>query len=322
MASNHEGQDSVALLVQVATLYYEQDLNQQAIAEQLKISRSKVSRLLKEAKAQGIVEIQIRKPVTTVPTLERQLRKHFGLHQAMIVESGGRDQAEVLAAAGYLAARYLEVLLRKNDVLAISWGTGVHAAVSAFTPNSALQVRIVQMIGSVGSAVAATDGHELARQLASKLGGPFHYLPAPLIVDSGNARDVFLSQPAIAETLRLARSAQVLLLGIGTTEANASSFLRAGHLSAQQLSDLRRQGAVGETAGFHFDLQGNANDFDINDRVIALDLDAIKAIPNVVAVACGLAKRYSILGALRGGYIKSLATDDMTARAVLDAADS
>jgi DNA-binding transcriptional regulator LsrR (DeoR family) len=74
---------------------------------------------------------------------------------------------------------------------------------------------------------------------------------------------------------------------------------------------------VGETSGFHFDINGKA-DFDLNQRVIALSLPDLKRIPQVIAVACGLPKRRAILGVLRGGYVKALATDSLTAAAVLD----
>ncbi|PJF25273.1 MAG: SorC family transcriptional regulator, partial [Phototrophicales bacterium] len=71
----------------------------------------------------------------------------------------------------------------------------------------------------------------------------------------------------------------------------------------------------------HFDVEGKTHNLDINRRVICLDLMDVKRIPQVLAVACGLPKRRSILGALRGGYIKALATDDMTAAAVLEEAE-
>jgi DNA-binding transcriptional regulator LsrR (DeoR family) len=307
-------------LIRVASLYYEQDLNQQQIAKLLNTSRSNVSRLLKEAKRRGIVEIKIRKPISTVPTLERQFRVRFGLERVMIVENRGQSYADNLAAAGQLAARYLEEILKPGDTLAISWGTGVGAAVTAMSDAPDLQVEVVQMIGSVGTVESAIDGHELARQLAMKLGGRYYYLHAPLFVDSAAAHKVFLEQPTIAETLARARRADVALVGIGTTEPGMSSFIRAGHLNEAQVAALRAAGAVGETVGRHLDINGNADRFDINKRVVALDLADVKSIPHVIAVACGLPKRYSILGVLRGGYLKALATDEVTAQAVLEAA--
>jgi deoxyribonucleoside regulator len=308
------------LLIRVASLYYEYDYSQQEIAERLQISRSNISRLLKEAKQKGLVEIRIRKRIMTVPALEHEFHDRFGLEHAMIVDGNETSYREQLAAAGQLAAWYLEETLRPNHVLAISWGTGVAAAVNAINDNSLLQIDVVQMIGSVGTVSSVIDGPDLARQLAGKLGGQYYYLHAPLFVDNQTVRDMFLEQPTISDTLRRAREAQVALVGIGTTEHGVSSFLRAGHLTEDDVALLRQQGAVGETSGKHFDITGNAN-FDLNHRVIAVDLADLKKIPHVVAVACGLPKCRSILGALRGGYIKALATDNITAAAVLKEAD-
>jgi DNA-binding transcriptional regulator LsrR (DeoR family) len=308
------------LLVRVASLYYEKDYSQQEIAELLQISRSNISRLLKEAKQKGLVEIRIRKRVPTLPTLELEFKECFNLQEAMIVDSYGLRGENSLASAGQLAAWYLEDVLRSDDVLAISWGTGVASAVGALAYHPTLETEVVQMIGSVGTVHSEIDGPELARQLATKLGGRYYYLPAPLFVDSQTTRDMLLEQATISDTLNRARAATVALVGIGTTESAACSFLRAGHLTETQLAALREQGAVGETSGQHFDLYGRAEPFDINSRVIGIELSDMKRIARVVAVACGLQKTLSILGAVRGGLIKALATDDVTARAVLQAA--
>lgn len=307
------------LLTRVASLYYEYDFNQQEIADKLQISRSNISRLLKEAKQKGLVEIRIHRRITTSPELERAFVEQFSLKQAMIVDSTDDSYEERLASAGQLAAWHLEEILRPHTVIGISWGTGVSAAVTAVSVQHDLQIDVVQMIGSVGTVASVIDGPELARQLANKLGGNYYYLHAPLFVDSRTTRDRFLEQPTIADTLTRALGAQVALVGIGTTAPGASSFLRARHLTEEQVSELRAQGVVGETAGRHFDVHGRA-DYDINDRVIALRLDQVKTIPNVVAVACGLPKARGILGALEGGYITALATDAVTARAVLEEA--
>jgi DNA-binding transcriptional regulator LsrR (DeoR family) len=307
------------LLVKVASLYYEQDYSQQQIADMLpNMSRSNVSRLLKEAKARGLVEIRIHKRLPTVPALERDLVERFGIAHAMVFDGGSSSSEARLQAAGQLAAKYLENVLLPKDLLAISWGKGVSSAVTALSPNPTLGVEIVQMIGSIGRVYSVMDGPDLARQLATKLGGNYYYMQAPLFVDSPQARDLFLEQHSIAETLNLARRAKVALVGISTTDAAASSFLRAGHLTEEQLDTMRAQGIVGETAGQHFDMHGNADNLDINQRVIGVSLADLRRIPIVVAVACGLVKRRSILGALRGGFIKALATDDVTAAAVLE----
>jgi DNA-binding transcriptional regulator LsrR (DeoR family) len=304
------------LLARVASLYYEYDYSQQQIGEMLTISRSNISRMLKEAKQKGLVEIRIHKRIPTVPQIERELRERFGLHQAMVVDQRDADYETHLASAGQLAAWYLEELLRPNAVLAIAWGTGVAAAVNAFSIHPVMHTEVVQMLGSVGSSVSEIDGPDLARRLATKLGGQYYYLHAPLIVDSRATRDTFLEQSMIQRTLAQARRAQIAIVGVGTVDPESSSFLRAGHMTKEQLTELRKQGIVGETGGQYFDINGASN-FDINQRVIALGLDDIKHIPYVTAVACGLPKTRSILGALRSGNIKALATDSITAEAIL-----
>lgn len=308
------------LLTRVASLYYEYDYSQQQIADKLNISRSNISRLLKEAKEKGLVVIRIIHRVPHAAHLEQALVERFHLKRALVADLPGKTHEEQLAGAGQLAAWYLEEVLTPRSVLAISWGSGVAQAVSAMSQLSHLQVDVVQMIGSVGSIASVIDGPELARRLSAKLGGSYHYLHAPLFLNSSITRDGLMEQPTIVEALQHARAAQVALVGVGTTAPGASSFLRAGHMTEEQVAELRDQGIVGETAGWHFDMQGNA-DFSINQRVIALPLHDLKRIPEVVAVACGRAKTRSIVGVLRGGYVKVLATDSVTAQGVLEATD-
>jgi deoxyribonucleoside regulator len=67
-----------------------------------------------------------------------------------------------------------------------------------------------------------------------------------------------------------------------------------------------------------FDAEGHFAEYEINARVIGIDLLDLHKVPRVIAVARGLPKAKSILGALRGRYLTVLATDDQTAQAVLD----
>ena len=61
------------LLIKVAKLYYEADMTQDAIANKLRISRPKVSRLLQEARNQGFVQISIATLFHLMPDLYLRL---------------------------------------------------------------------------------------------------------------------------------------------------------------------------------------------------------------------------------------------------------
>ena len=60
-------------MTRVARMYYENDLNQPQIAEQLHISQAKVSRLLKRAGELGIVRVAVVPPPGGHSELEEQL---------------------------------------------------------------------------------------------------------------------------------------------------------------------------------------------------------------------------------------------------------
>ena len=64
MAGPPQAEDPRALAaLEAANLYYLQDLTMDAIAAELRTSRSSVSRLLTYARSSGLVEITVRSPL-------------------------------------------------------------------------------------------------------------------------------------------------------------------------------------------------------------------------------------------------------------------
>jgi len=307
------------LLATVASLYYQLNISQSDIAARLDVSSSTVSRLLKEAHQKGIVEIQIRVPTSRDFELEQQLIEHFGLKDAYILKtSPDQTNESLLGAIGRLAAscigRAIEGLPPGSSI-GVAWGTGVHAAVSALPDHYAQNIDVVQLLGGVGA--LAIDSPDLARMVAQKLGGRHYDLHAPVLVEHPESREVLMHESACREAILRARAVDVAITGIGTVQDEASSFLRAGLLSRSDLSKLRSEGIVGEMCGRFFDIEGCCDDFEINKRIIGIDLDDLRHIPQSFAIAHSLLKVEAILGALRGHYAKVLSTDDRTARALL-----
>jgi DNA-binding transcriptional regulator LsrR (DeoR family) len=307
------------LLAMVASLYYKLHQSQAEIAKRLDVSSSKVSRLLKEAWEQGIIEVQIKTPIPREFALEQELIKRFGLRDAYILETkSDSNKTDLLSATGQLAAIYLQRIitaLPPGSSIGVAWGTGVHATVSALPNNPGRQIDVVQLMGGVGALVV--DGPDLARIVAVKLGGQHHDLHAPVLVEDAQVRNMLLNEPIVSEGIRRARSVHVAITGIGSVEEKTSSFLRAGLLSRMDLAELRNLGAVGEAVGRFYKLDGRGEGLAINERVIGIELEDLRHIPQVLAVARGLTKAPAILGALRGQLIKVLATDDITAHAIL-----
>ncbi len=306
-----------ALLAEVAALYYEDGWTQAEIAGRIGTSRSTVSRLLDEARERGIVEITVHYPWKTDSRLERDLVSRFDLSQARVLVGRERPYGDVLRGLGVLAARFLEGAVDEGAILGISWGTAIHSTVQALRPQRELSVTVVQMIGATGANDPEIDGPDLTRSLASLYGGRYHNLHAPLLVEDPQVRDMLLEERRIRQTLDLARRADLALVGIGTTEAELSSFVRAGYLDRDALRQLQGQGAVGDICGWHYDVLGRVLDVPINERVVGIRPDELDDVGTVVGVAGGGPKLRAILGALNGGHVDVLVTDDAAAKGVL-----
>lgn len=310
--------DRLELLGQVAVWYYEDNMDQSEIAERIGRSRSMVSRMLQEARELGLVEIRVTFPLKTDTELETRLCRVFSLAQASVLASTPTDDYEtLLRRLGRLGARCLQERLRDGIQIGIGGGTTVHQVVRALPKTPLAQARVVQISGAVGSGDPVFDGPELTRWLAEKLSASYHPLHAPLIVKDENLAESLHQERTIAETLAWASQVDIALVGIGTLDPALSSLQRAGYLYQEDLAALQQVGAVGDISSRHLDINGNPVDLPLNRRVIGQDLETLRSIPIVIAVAGNVRKAPAILAALRGRFINVLVTDGVTAAEVL-----
>lgn len=109
------------MLASVANLYYNVEMTQNQIAERFFTSRSKISRMLKEARQLGIVEIKILEPWDRNVELEQEFMRRFALKDVRVISVKEANNTMVLQKLGEVAAYYLDNLLNDNMILGISW---------------------------------------------------------------------------------------------------------------------------------------------------------------------------------------------------------
>lgn len=314
------------LLAEVAQLYYARDLTQEQIARQIGVSRSNVSRMLKEARAQGMVEIRIHSPLRTMPGLQEELESRLGLRECLVLAEVERD-AEIFEATdtptqvAALAARYVQENLSAGDIIGLGWGRSMHRVAHSRFMREERDVTVVQAMGSIGGSIVEYDGISTTARLANVLGASAHYLHAPMLVTDPTVRAGLLRDPHIRKTLEVARRADMIVASVGTIGREHGQY-QTGYLSEADLDYIRGQGVVGEVCGAYYTLDGSLVPLEMNERSIAISSGELKQIPVRIGVASGLEKAIANIGAARANLLNVLVTDEATAGKMADILNS
>ena len=120
-------QEKAERLVQIAKMYYEENLTQSEIAKEIGVSRALICRLLNEAKKYGIVTIQIHSPEEDYALLKNQIRNRFKIDDVFIVNAplGQKITDERISE---VFSDILLNLLPACSNIGCSWGKIIHEA--------------------------------------------------------------------------------------------------------------------------------------------------------------------------------------------------
>ena len=239
-AVNHLSDERLEMLAQIAELYFVRGLNQAQIAERTSYSRSMISRLLTEARDQGVVEIRIHHPLRRSTTLERALQSRFDLVHVRVIEDHHLGESETLRRVGALAAGLLADLVQDGMTVGVSWGSTLLAVTDALRGQPRSQVHVVQMIGSLGTRLPELDGADLARRIARAFNATYVTLPAPMLTSDEQTREALSRDERIREVFAQIRRAQLALVGIGSVDPEHSALVRAGFLKPRQSLEMQR----------------------------------------------------------------------------------
>ena len=312
--------ERLELLASIAKMYFEDGLTQDQISLRSGYSRSMVSRFLSEARENKIVEITINYPLERNEALETELVKHYNLKVARVLARRTLSYDQMVRRLGILAARFLDELVGPGMTIGVSWGMALNEMINSVSSKSYLDIHVVQLNGAAGTE-PDFDSPWLVQKLARSYGGRYGILSAPLIVDSESTRDSLLKDKLIQGMLMSAEDMDIALVGIGTLDAEFSSLTRSGYLSKEESMGLEKAGAVGYVCALFYDIYGNLLDHPITQRVIGVSPKTLIAAPIRLGVAGGHQKILPVLGALRGGFLNVLVTDDVVASELVKQAE-
>jgi DNA-binding transcriptional regulator LsrR (DeoR family) len=298
------------LLTKVARMYHEKGIRQPQIAGQLGLSQARVSRLLKQAVDVGIVRTVVTMPTGVHGDLEDELQGHYGLRDAMVVDTAGLED-DLLPALGSAAAAYLDVSLTGGHVVGISsWSETLLSAVDRMPRKSQPVVdRVVQIVGGLGDPAVQMQATRLTARFAELTGAMPLYLPAPGLVGSPAVRKAMLNDPSVNEVTATWGQLTDALVGIGSLEPSPLLARSGNAIAADEQEELRRLGAVGDVCFRFFDENGSLVPSKFDRRVIGITAEQLLAVPRRIGVAGGARKYSAIRASLLGGWVNVLITD-------------
>lgn len=306
-----------SLLAEVACDYYERGLDQNQIAERLCLSRTRVSRLLKEAEEKGIVTIQVTINYDNERhyELEERLKNRFPIKHARVLNGRGRTP-HIQRHVGRLAASYIMEVLKKDMVIGTSWGTTLSDTICGLS-SSPHPVQIVQCMGSVPCQSPDHTPQAIVANFARLLHGQGCFLNLPLYIEEDYVRTTMCNDLNNRKILNLGMFSDMILTSVNDLNSiNTREFWKT-YMTSPMFQELCEKGAVGAMFARFFDQNGREIDCDWNRRCVSISLPQVKNVPDAVLIASGTQKASAVSCAIKSGIIDTLITDGTTASVIL-----
>lgn len=318
MTSGGQDPDERARVTLAATMYYLQGETMEAVAGRLGTSRSSVSRMLKEARAQGIVQITVTDRAQHSPE-GSALREIFGVEAHVVPVRVTSSPMARLDSVARAAAQLVSAWMTDGAVLGIAWGNTTSAVVPHLPSHPLRGAVVVQLNGTAtASSTGLTDANQLLSRAAEAFNAEIQPFPTPAFFDYAETKQAMWRERAVRRIVELQQRADIAVFGVGVPGGEIPSHLYVGDfLTACDVRELKSQRVVGDICTVFYREDGSWEDIGINARASGPSALDLAAIPRRVCVVAGLAKVRGTLGALRSGAITDLVVDDLTARALL-----
>jgi DNA-binding transcriptional regulator LsrR (DeoR family) len=311
-AVRRDAEDSLA--IRAAWLHYAAGQTQADVAARLGVSSVKAHRLIMRANQSGAVKFTIDGDVAECVVLEAELAQRFGLSYCEVVPDLNEGDLP-LRALGVAGAHFMqrEIAARQEGVIGIGHGRTLAAVVANIPRMDAGTARFVSLLGGVTRKYTANP-YDVIHRLAEQTGAVSYVLPLPFFANTAEDREVLLSQRGVREVFDLAAHADLMVVGIGSVNADAQ-LVASQMIEPAEINEVRNKGGQGELLGHFFNDAGESIETSLAARTVAPELEALKG-RRIIAIAGGNAKIAAIRAVLNSGLLSGLITDEASALAL------
>ena len=177
-------------------------------------------------------------------------------------------------------------------------------------------VPVVQLTGALSFQVGDSSSIDLVRDVARASGGPAYVFYAPFTVRDATTAHALREQPEVAQAFGQLPRVTKAVAGVGFWGPGESTLYDAAE--ERDRKALRRLGVCADISGVFLSADGEPLRTELTERMIVIDAEQMRAIPEVIVIAYGMAKLPAMRAALRSGLIGGVVTHTSLAQALLD----
>ncbi|MGZ8761673.1 MAG: sugar-binding transcriptional regulator [Aeromicrobium sp.] len=314
MGSRHDD------IYQAASRYYVQGETMETIARDMMLSRSSISRLLKEARDNGLVRLSLADNEGSTSPVALALSRRFDVRVHLVTMRENANDSLRLEKVAKLAGQLLTDMVDDHQIIGVAWGTTVSRVVKHIARRPLVDARVVQMNGGANP---RTFGIPYVGEILSAFAGAFDaevvFFPVPAFFDQPVAKEVLWRERTVRNVLDMRARIDLAVFGVGGLQSRLLSHVySAGYLDDAEVRELAAQGVVGDVCTVLLREDGSYQDIPFNQRATGPTPEELQLIPRRVCVVADPSRAAAVLGALRASVATDLVLDDGTARAVLD----
>ena len=224
--------------------------------------------------------------------------------------------ADPTAPIGAALGDHVSALLRNDMKIGLGWGRTLNRSLEYLHERSLRGLNVVSLVGGV-THFAHVNPVEFPSAFAHAFNADCYLIPAPALVDSPATKSALIERCGLGAVYDFARALDAVVVSVGSLgpEATLARFALIGEAERKA---LREYGGVGEMLCNVFDREGQILDHPLNERVMSVPLEAVRAAPVRVLAAGGEHKLAAIDGAIKLLKPTTLVTDLATARRLTD----
>ena len=163
--------DNERLVVKICKLFYEDNMSQKDISQNLGISKPQVCRMLNFAKKNHIVEFTINNPYSQEFILEDELMKKYSLKESFVFNFSYKTSDEAIDKLGQCCADQLDKYFTDNSLIGVMSGRTI-ASISDYAHKLTREgLLFVPLVGNLGTQGHTCDANIIAEIFARKIGG-------------------------------------------------------------------------------------------------------------------------------------------------------